>query len=123
MATARQSSIAYGFGAPDTSPYAAAASADGKGSGNYHGAGRAPPETPKQQREPSGISINVFADPRIATPQSNHLRVGGGGQDARRDSHMTTFSDMLRSADLGGVAEGKPFVPGSEKGTPASRRK
>ncbi|OIW35065.1 hypothetical protein CONLIGDRAFT_627130 [Coniochaeta ligniaria NRRL 30616] len=130
MAQARQSSIAYGVGAPDTSPYS---------SGNYHAEERraaAPvlpyPETPRQGqqgREPSSISINVFADPRIATPQRND---GGGGglavpetpPDMRRTSRMTTFSDMLRSADLGGVARGEPYVPpGSQQGTPASRRR
>lgn len=113
MAQARQSSIAYGIGAPDTSPYSG---------GNYHAV--APPQAPYpqtppgqtgglgQEREPSSISISVFADPRIATTP-----------DLRRQSHLTTFSDMLRSADLGGVAEGEPFVPGSQAGTPASRRR
>lgn len=133
MAQARQSSIAYGVGAPDTSPY---------NSGNYHAAGagadddgddRGPrllpyPETPRrgQEREPSSISINVFADPRIATPQRNDnagLAVPGTPPDMRRASRMTTFSDMLRSADLGGVARGEPYVPGSQQGTPASRRR
>lgn len=126
MAQARQSSIAYGVGAPDTSPYS---------SGHYHAynpdsVGLPHPETPRQgrgspEREPSSFSINVFADPRIATPQRNG-RDGGGGlepPDVRRVSHMTTFSDMLRSADLGGVAKGEPFVPGSQNGTPDRRRR
>jgi hypothetical protein len=124
MAQARQSSIAYGVGAPDTSPYS---------SGNYHAAGgreaQLPyPETPRrggpdQEREPSSISINVFADPRIATPQRSDGLGVPETPDMRRNSHMTTFSDMLRSADLGGVAKGEPFVPGSQNGTPASRRR
>jgi hypothetical protein len=125
MAQARQSSIAYGVGAPDTSPY---------NSGNYHaeGPGQAPhlpyPETPRQggggqQREPSSISINVFADPRIATPQRGNGLEVPETPDMRRTSRMTTFSDMLRSADLGGVARGEPYVPGSQQGTPASRRR
>ncbi|KAB5536518.1 hypothetical protein GE09DRAFT_330251 [Coniochaeta sp. 2T2.1] len=143
-AQARQSSIAYGVGGPgETSPY-------GGGGGNYHADdGRLPyPQTPPrrdgggggasdQPREPSSVSINVFADPRIATPQRNNNAGGGGsgagglrvpetpemGGDSRAMSIMTTFSDMLRSADLGGVAKGEPYVPGSNLGTPASRRR
>lgn len=125
----RQSSIAYGI-PPDTtsSPYYQAA-ARGDQDQDRSGPPRLVlpyPETPRQggqEREPSSISINVFADPRIATPQ----RGGDAGletPDMRRTSRMTTFSDMLRSADLGGVARGEPYVPpGSQQGTPASRRR
>ncbi|KAB5580683.1 hypothetical protein GE09DRAFT_447969 [Coniochaeta sp. 2T2.1] len=144
-AQARQSSIAYGVGGPgETGPYG------GGGGGNYHADdGRLPyPQTsPRrdgggggardQPREPSSVSINVFADPRIATPQRNDNAGGGGsgpgglrvpetpeiGGGSRAMSMMTTFSDMLRSADLGGVAKGEPYVPGSNQGTPASRRR
>jgi hypothetical protein len=40
---------------------------------------------------------------------------------ASRFSTVTTFSDMLRSADLGGVARGEPFVPPSIRGSPATK--
>ncbi|RKU42745.1 hypothetical protein DL546_005363 [Coniochaeta pulveracea] len=97
MAQARQSSIAYGFGAPNTSPYA-----------------NDPPRTPPNQREPSSISINVFADPRT---------VGTPPERTRSDNRQTTFSDMLRSADLGGVARGEPYVPPTPRpGLPSSPR-
>ena len=142
-AQARQSSIAYGVGGPDVyNPYGGNHHADERGVAGAGGQQVPYPETPRrggdQPREPSSVSINVFADPRIATPQRNNggggsgaggLRVPvpqtpemGGGNNGRAMSMMTTFSDMLRSADLGGVAEGKPYVPGSNQGTPASRR-
>jgi hypothetical protein len=69
-----------------------------------------PPVTPRLQREPSSESINVFADPRTV------------GRDGRNDSHRftqaTTFTDMMREADLGDVARGRPYVPGSAGNTP-----
>jgi hypothetical protein len=132
MAQARQSSIAYGVGAPETSPYS-----NGGGGGAYHqvtvndGSGGAVPYpvTPRQggggayiqEREPSSISINVFADPRIATPQRAEVLSVPETPDMGRNSHLTTFSDMMRVADLGDVAQGRPFVPGSQNGTPSSR--
>lgn len=61
---------------------------------------RAAPITPRLQREPSGESINIFADPSTA-------REGSRG----RDSHQTTFTDMMERADLGKVGRGEPFVP------------
>jgi hypothetical protein len=58
------------------------------------------PRTPRLQREPSGESINIFADPSTA-------REGSRG----RESHQTTFTDMMRRADLPDVRQGEPFVP------------
>jgi hypothetical protein len=57
------------------------------------------PRTPRLQREPSGESINIFADPITARSMRP------------RDSHQTTFTDMMDRADLLGVARGEPFVP------------
>lgn len=109
---ARQSSIAYGYGAPETSPY-------GNGA-NYHArdheASAPYPQTPPQQREPSSISINVFADPQTVGTEGNNT-------GSRRFSHMTTFSDMLRSADLGGVSRGEPFVPSPSNLSPMTARR
>ncbi|GKT55083.1 hypothetical protein ColTof4_08054 [Colletotrichum tofieldiae] len=59
----------------------------------------APPKPGFIQREPSSESINVFADPRT---------VGGERPGAKR---MTTFTDMMEEAELGGVRRGKPYVP------------
>lgn len=61
---------------------------------------QAAPRTPRLQREPSGESINIFADPSTA---SEGIR--------GRDSHQTTFTDMMERADLAGVRKGEPFVP------------
>jgi hypothetical protein len=61
---------------------------------------QASPRTPRLQREPSGESINIFADPSTA-------REGSRG----RDSHQTTFTDMMQRADLPDVRQGEPFVP------------
>lgn len=71
---------------------------------NYDNAGFMP-QTPRQNREPSSVSINVFADPGITpdrTPESN---------PDRRYTHMTTFTQMLDRADLGGIARGETYVP------------
>lgn len=61
---------------------------------------QASPRTPRLQREPSGESINIFADPSTA-------REGSRG----RESNQTTFTDMMRRADLPDVRQGEPFVP------------
>jgi len=58
------------------------------------------PRTPRLQREPSGESINIFADPSTA-------REGSRG----RESQQTTFTDMMRRADLPDINRGEPFVP------------
>ncbi|KAK4165708.1 hypothetical protein QBC43DRAFT_27308 [Cladorrhinum sp. PSN259] len=68
------------------------------------------PQTPRQGREPSSVSINVFADPNI-TPD----RTPETGND-RRYTDMTTFTRMLDSADLSGVARGEPYVPYGQQG-------
>ncbi len=61
---------------------------------------QASPRTPRLQREPSGESINIFADPSTA------------GEGSRgRESHQTTFTDMMRRADLPDIRQGEPFVP------------
>ncbi|KFY30225.1 hypothetical protein V493_02063 [Pseudogymnoascus sp. VKM F-4281 (FW-2241)] len=57
------------------------------------------------RREPSSESINIFADPSTA-------RSGGLGVEERRQSAQTTFTDMMERADLKGVGQGKPYVPG-----------
>ncbi|KAK1769629.1 hypothetical protein QBC33DRAFT_328801 [Phialemonium atrogriseum] len=110
---ARQSSIAYGYGGPGTSPYGN--TADNRYDARDHGTAPYPQTPPPQGREPSSMSINVFADPQTVgnTPQNTK---------SKRFSHMTTFSDMLRSADLGGFSHGEPFVPPSANASPASRR-
>ncbi|KAH6854234.1 hypothetical protein B0I37DRAFT_24683 [Chaetomium sp. MPI-CAGE-AT-0009] len=62
------------------------------------------PQTPRQHREPSSVSINVFADPNITpdrTPESNA---------DRRYTDMTTFTQMLNNADLGGMANGEGYL-------------
>ncbi|KAK4128832.1 hypothetical protein N657DRAFT_563363 [Parathielavia appendiculata] len=62
------------------------------------------PQTPPQHREPSSVSINVFADPNITpdrTPESNV---------DRRYTNMTTFTQMLDKADLGGMARGESYL-------------
>jgi hypothetical protein len=61
---------------------------------------QAAPRTPRLQREPSGESINIFADPSTA-------REGG----RVRESHQTTFTDIMHRADLPDVRQGEPFVP------------
>ena len=62
------------------------------------------PQTPRQHREPSSVSINIFADPNITpdrTPESNA---------ERRYTNMTTFTQMLDRADLGGLARGGSYL-------------
>lgn len=84
----RHSSIAYGYSAADLP-------------------NPPPPRTPRQgDREPSSVSINVFADPLTLTPESatNAARV-------KRTSNMTTFTQLMDEADLGGVARGQAYVP------------
>ncbi|KAL2146840.1 hypothetical protein VTI28DRAFT_1943 [Corynascus sepedonium] len=63
------------------------------------------PQTPQQNREPSSVSINVFADPNITpdrSPESN--------ADGRRYTNMTSFTQMLDNADLGGIARGESYL-------------
>lgn len=78
------------------------------------------PQTPRQHREPSSVSINVFADPNITpdrTPESNA---------DRRYTNMTTFTQMLDKADLGGMARGESYVaysPNGGQGAPQVQRR
>jgi hypothetical protein len=101
---ARQSSIAYGYGMPEdngnnnnnnnnnnsnnaVSPFVDAAGvgyAEGGQTPDYQGGGYyisdeylQMPQTPRRDREPSSVSINVFADPHTITPESVG-RYGGG---------------------------------------------
>lgn len=61
------------------------------------------------RREPSSESINIFADPSTA-------RSGGFAMEERRQSAQTTFTDMMERADLRGVGQGEPYVPGLPSG-------
>lgn len=89
--TLRQSSVAYGFSAGELQ-------------------NPQPPRTPRQgdqgDREPSSVSINVFADPLALTPES-----ATHGARRKRNSDMTTFTQLMDEADLGPVARGQPYVP------------
>ncbi|KAK0618124.1 hypothetical protein B0T17DRAFT_618753 [Bombardia bombarda] len=122
---ARQSSIAYGFGAPDTSPYmnGGAASTHTAHTGRSGDRLLAPPQTPPQQqqqrpRELSSVSINVFADPRTLTPESSSNTTRG---EYSRHSHLTTFTQMMDAADLGQVARGQGYVPYDGQPSPDPR--
>ncbi|KAL2270150.1 hypothetical protein VTJ83DRAFT_2334 [Remersonia thermophila] len=95
----------------------------GGGGGGYAGGYGAldPPQTPsgQQHREPSSVSINVFADPNITpdrTPESS------GGNRNGRYSTNTTFTQMLDSADLGGIARGESYVGYNPTTPPMPRR-
>jgi hypothetical protein len=84
----RHSSIAYGYNPADVP-------------------NQPPPRTPRQgDREPSSVSINVFADPLTLTPESAAHAARG-----KRNSNMTTFTQLMDEADLGGVARGQAYVP------------
>ncbi|KAK4205290.1 hypothetical protein QBC40DRAFT_271440 [Triangularia verruculosa] len=68
------------------------------------------PQTPEQRgREPSSVSINIFADPSNITPDQTPQQ---GSGDSRRYTDMTTFTQMLDSAGLDGVARGDGYVSG-----------
>ncbi|KAL2183723.1 hypothetical protein L209DRAFT_693178 [Thermothelomyces heterothallicus CBS 203.75] len=78
------------------------------------------PQTPRQiNREPSSVSINVFADPNITpdrTPENNA---------ARRYSNMTSFTQMLDNAGMAGMDRGEPYLSYDRDGgqaPPLSRR-
>jgi hypothetical protein len=75
------------------------------------------PQTPRQHREPSSVSINVFADPNI-TPD----RTPETGNVERRYTDMTTFTQMLDNADLGGMARGESYLAGSPQVPQMPRR-
>jgi hypothetical protein len=50
-------------------------------------------------REPSGESINVFADPVMMTSTYD-----------KRQTQATTFTDLMLEADLGDVRRGYPYL-------------
>lgn len=103
---ARQSSVAYGYGGPELAAFQPSPFADMPHYDYGHGDGALRPETPPRQgREPSSVSINVFADPAI-TPEGSPDSRGN-----RRYSDMTTFTQMMDRADLGSVARGESYVP------------
>ena len=73
---------------------------------------QARPVTPVLQREPSYEDINIFADGDTASAlreRENHGK--GGGLAARnfddRNSHQTTFSDMMERSGLAGLQKGQ----------------
>jgi hypothetical protein len=76
------------------------------------------PVTPPLQREPSYENINIFADSDTASAlrerdrqntENEQSPTGGlGVQNAdTRQSHQTTFSDMMGQAGLAGLQKGQ----------------
>ncbi|TLS24263.1 hypothetical protein PpBr36_08672 [Pyricularia pennisetigena] len=79
--------------------------------GGYGGMGDGGPRDLDHNRQPSTESINVFADPR--TVSENGSETGSGPRsrrsfEHRRISNQTTFTTMMRQAEL---APDQPFVP------------
>lgn len=122
---ARLSSIAYGFRLPEVSTYKGTTGTSGSGGEQRP---MAPPRTPPQRqpqpsyggvvnnREPSSVSINVFADPYSLTPERTNNNNNGnymkGAGEPGRYSQLTTFTQMIEEADLGPVARGQQtYVP------------
>ncbi|KAH9221521.1 hypothetical protein DL95DRAFT_519108 [Leptodontidium sp. 2 PMI_412] len=79
------------------------------------------PVTPPLQREPSFEDINIFADGDTASSLRERERgngnVNGSGiglapprMPNMRDSHQTTFSDMMERSGLAGLQKGQPYV-------------
>ncbi|PVH88234.1 hypothetical protein DL98DRAFT_580656 [Cadophora sp. DSE1049] len=77
------------------------------------------PVTPPLQREPSYEDINIFADGDTASAlrerERGNGRVNGPGLapprvPGMRDSHQTTFSDMMERSGLAGLQKGQPYV-------------
>lgn len=87
------------------------------------------PVTPPLQREPSFEDINIFADGDTASSLRERERgngnVNGSGiglapprMPNMRDSHQTTFSDMMERSGLAGLQKGQrksspshPLIP------------
>ena len=120
----RQSSVAFGIAMPGPPPYGSSPSHPS----NRKGDTTLLPQTPRQDqenRELSSVSINVFADPLTLTPESATHAARSG-----RNSHMTTFTQLMDEADLGAVARGQAYVPyrpdsfqnGSPQSPPPQRR-
>ncbi|KAL2065050.1 hypothetical protein VTL71DRAFT_4190 [Oculimacula yallundae] len=93
------------------------------------------PVTPVLQREPSYEDINIFADDHTASSLRERERANGMGNGnanrnrnesptrmgrglglapprvpGMRDSHQTTFSDMMERSGLAGLQKGQPYV-------------
>ncbi|KAL5872488.1 hypothetical protein ACKVWC_008115 [Pyricularia oryzae] len=90
--------------------------------GGYGGMGDGGPRNLDHNRQPSTESINVFADPR--TVSENESEAGSGGRsrrsfEHRRISNQTTFTTMMRQAEL---APDQPFVPPTAYSTPDHRK-
>lgn len=74
------------------------------------------PITPPLQREPSYENINIFTDKTTASslkngqPGNGKWKANGGLQAPAvnmRESHQTTFSDMMQSTGLAGLQKGQ----------------
>lgn len=68
--------------------------------------------TPVLQREPSYEDINIFADGDTASAlreREHHGNRGGlaAGHFDDRNSHQTTFSDMMERSGLAGLQKGQ----------------
>ncbi|CZS94676.1 uncharacterized protein RAG0_04594 [Rhynchosporium agropyri] len=88
------------------------------------------PVTPPLQREPSYENISIFADGNTASSlrereRGKGLGIGRGENGSAngnraglapprvpgiRDSHQTTFSDMMERSGLAGLQKGQPYV-------------
>ncbi|KAJ4296038.1 hypothetical protein N0V88_004740 [Collariella sp. IMI 366227] len=72
------------------------------------------PKTPPPDREPSSVSIEVFAHGDLTPSRWPENNTG------RRLSSATTFTQMLKRADLPDVAKGEAFVPDQQFTVPRS---
>jgi hypothetical protein len=68
------------------------------------------PVTPVLQREPSFEDINIFADGDTASALRDSQRRNGPGLTVR-ESHQTTFSDMMEKSGLAGLQKGQRESP------------
>ncbi|EGS17361.1 uncharacterized protein CTHT_0066840 [Thermochaetoides thermophila DSM 1495] len=69
-------------------------------------------------REPSSMTLPFCADPNITRDRTGRFREyqygalpDDGDTDRKRETRMTTFTQMLESVDLGGVVRGEGYVP------------
>ncbi|TLD28366.1 hypothetical protein PspLS_03826 [Pyricularia sp. CBS 133598] len=91
--------------------------------GGYGGMGNGGPRNLDHNRQPSTESINVFADPRTVSDNESEAGSGSRGQrsfEHRRISNQTTFTTMMRQAEL---APDQPFVPPTAYSTTSDHRK
>jgi hypothetical protein len=68
------------------------------------------PVTPVLQREPSYGDINIFADGDTASALRENERQNSAGRRVR-ESHQTTFSDMMEKSGLAGLQKGQRESP------------